>query len=158
MCTLAKIFGLGILSLTVVCDAAPSETAAAPQFTLPPPKYTVRLEKSLMVRMHDGVRLSTDVYLPEGAGDKLPVILIRTPYNKNTFRHEDSSGSVSVKSSPAHFFATQGYAVVVQDVRGKFESTTATTPRNGLQPNRGLTVKSVGMAAHTWERCNTNRR
>ena len=46
-------------------------------------------------------------------GDKLPVVLIRTPYDKNAWRPE---------RSPAHIFAGQGYIVAIQDVRGKFES------------------------------------
>ena len=41
-----------------------------------------------MVAMSDGVKLSTDLYFPEGAGDKLPVIVIRTPYDKNPWRIE----------------------------------------------------------------------
>lgn len=63
--------------------------------------------------MRDGIRLSTDFYFPEGLKEKLPVILVRTPYNKNTWRHE---------SSEAYLFAGQGYVVAVQDVRGRFES------------------------------------
>ena len=66
-----------------------------------------------MVPMTDGVKLATDLYFPEGAGDKLPVVLIRTPYDKNAWRPE---------RSPAHIFAGQGYIVAIQDVRGKFES------------------------------------
>ena len=57
--------------------------------------------------------LATDVYRPTGAGDKLPVILIRLPYNKDTYR-----GAIA----PAQFFAGQGYVVVVQDTRGKWHS------------------------------------
>ena len=82
------------------------------------PKYEVALEKSVMVPMRDGVKLSTDLYMPKGAGDKLPVILIRTPYNKATsdgYRFRD-------RSSVAYMFAGQGFVVAIQDVRGKYES------------------------------------
>jgi putative CocE/NonD family hydrolase len=122
MHTFVRVFGIALLSLLLHREALGSETPAPPPFTLAPAKYQVSMEKSVMVPMHDGVRLSTDVYLPEGAGDRLPVILIRTPYNKNTFRHEDFSYTWPIVLSPAHFFASQGYVVVVQDVRGKFES------------------------------------
>ncbi len=67
----------------------------------PPRKQTV------MLRMSDGVRLATDVYLPGGKGP-FPVILSRTPYNKNRGR-------------PARFLR-QGCAVVRQDMRGRFGS------------------------------------
>jgi len=67
-----------------------------------------------MVPMRDGVKLSTDIYFPEGAGDELPVILIRTPYNKERFFNGSWAGP--------YIFAGQGYIVAVQDNRGKFES------------------------------------
>src|SRR5258706_6846356 len=84
-----------------------------PKYSLPAPKYKVRLEPSHRVPMRDGVRLSTDLYLPEGVNGKLPVILIRTPYNKNSYRRDNS---------PTYIFAGQGYVVAVQDVRAKYES------------------------------------
>ena len=76
-------------------------------------KADVRLEYSVMIPMRDGVRLATDLYFPKGVSDKLPAILIRTPYNKNT-----DSGA----RTEAMFFAENGYVVAIQDVRGKFES------------------------------------
>lgn len=82
------------------------------RFAAPAPKYEVRVERSVKVPMHDGVRLSTDLYFPVGAPDRLPVIMIRTPYNKSTEWHVQN----------AKRFAAQGYIVAVQDVRGKFES------------------------------------
>jgi hypothetical protein len=66
-----------------------------------------------MVAMRDGVRLATDVYLPETAG-RLPAILVRLPYDKNSryvfFEHVAKRATA------------RGYAMVVQDVRGKFRS------------------------------------
>ena len=71
-----------------------------------------------MVRMRDGIRLATDVYLPAGAqsADARPAeaVLVRLPYDKNSryvfFRWV------------AEIFTARGYAMVVQDVRGKFRS------------------------------------
>ncbi|MFN8205977.1 MAG: CocE/NonD family hydrolase [Bacteroidales bacterium] len=57
----------------------------------------------------DGVNLSTDVFLPRGKG-KFPVVLVRTPYNKNA---EAWMGKA---------FNLFHIAVVVQDVRGKYKS------------------------------------
>jgi len=82
------------------------------QFSMPSPKYEVRLEKSVMVPMRDGVQLSTDIYFPEGAGEKFPVIYALTPYSKNMLRD----------NPVIKMFAGQGYVVMVQDFRGKFES------------------------------------
>lgn len=100
-------FFLFVLSLSVAAQA-PRQ-----RFEKPTPKFKVRLEKSVLVPMRDGVKLSTDLYFPEGAGEKLPVILFRTPYNKKAARRENSD---------AYFFAGQGYLVAVQDTRGRFES------------------------------------
>jgi len=63
-----------------------------------------------MVPMRDGIKLATDIYRPADLTGPLPAILMRTPYNKqgNTL-----AGNV---------FASNGYVVVVQDVRGKFAS------------------------------------
>ncbi len=84
------------------------------RFPMPEAKYRVYLERSVMIPMRDGVRLSTDLYFPEEAGEKLPVIVIRTPYNKKRFLLNQWAGP--------YVFAGQGFVVAVQDCRGKFES------------------------------------
>ncbi len=61
------------------------------------------------VVMRDGVKLATDVYLPEGAGP-FPTVLIRTPYNKAMGAGIGADG------------AKRGYAIVAQDCRGRFAS------------------------------------
>ena len=61
--------------------------------------------------MRDGTILRADVYgAPEGS--RVPVILIRTPYGKEGHREEPFIRSA----------AERGYAVVVQDVRGRYAS------------------------------------
>src|SRR5262245_1694695 len=62
-----------------------------------------------MVQMRDGVKLSTIIYLPEGAGP-WPVVLIRTPYGKLTQTRSNAD------------WTKNGFAFVVQDVRGTFKS------------------------------------
>jgi putative CocE/NonD family hydrolase len=95
--------------------AASATAQAAPGAPYPRPAgaYEVDIERSIMVPMRDGVRLSTDVYRPKGVTGPLPTILIRLPYNKAAYRGA---------TVPAAFFASHGYAVAVQDVRGKFAS------------------------------------
>jgi hypothetical protein len=81
-----------------------------------PPFEPVLFERNLMIPMSDGVRLATDVYRPALAGkpveEKLPVLLQRTPYDK--------TGSSLVEA--ARFFASHGYVVALQDVRGSYAS------------------------------------
>lgn len=73
-------------------------------------------EADVMVAMRDGVRLATDVYRPALDGRAVPgvfpVLLERTPYDK---RRLDLTAA-------AKFFARHGYAVAMQDVRGRFQS------------------------------------
>lgn len=103
-------------ALLLAASVAATELAAQdPNGPIPPPtpKFEVTIEKDVMVPMRDGVRLATDIYRPVGAGERLPVILMRTPYNKNTY-----GGA----TTPARIFAGQGYIVMAQDVRGQFGS------------------------------------
>ena len=105
--------------------AAPTGLAQAqakPRFSIPGPTHAVRLEPSVMVPMRDGIKLSTDLYFPEGADGKLPVILVRTPYDKNPWRERRDVGTLVGIASPSYIFASRGYVVAVQDTRGKFES------------------------------------
>jgi putative CocE/NonD family hydrolase len=60
--------------------------------------------------MHDGVELAANVFLPAEHG-RFPAILERTPYGK-------ASEAAPLYTS----FIDRGYAVVVQDVRGRYES------------------------------------
>ena len=67
-----------------------------------------------MMPSHDGVRLATDVLRPDGPGP-FPAILIRTCYYRRQF-----SGGIFLDAMKR--FVKRGYAVVIQDVRGKFDS------------------------------------
>jgi predicted acyl esterase len=70
--------------------------------------------RSQMVWMKDGVGLATDVYLPPGEEGPFPVVLTRLPYDK--------SGRLAYKPLVARYLTKRGFAVVAQDVRGKFRS------------------------------------
>lgn len=84
-----------------------------PPFPRPEGTHEVRLEPTVMVAMRDGVRLATDLYFPVDAAGPLPVIQIRTPYNKMPMRNPGSA---------AQYFASHGFAVAVQDMRGRYQS------------------------------------
>src|SRR5437867_7625978 len=100
-----RSFLLASLFLGIRVGAQPAGPYPRPQGAHP-----VTVERSLMVPMRDGVRLATDLYRPTDVAGPLPTILMRTPYNK--------AGSAGA----GNYFASHGYAVAVQDVRGKFES------------------------------------
>ena len=69
----------------------------------------VLVERNLALKTRDGVTLRADVYRPAGDG-VFPVLLTRTPYNK------DNVASFGQKG------ALRGFIVVAQDVRGRFAS------------------------------------
>lgn len=75
--------------------------------------YAVRVESGVPVPMRDGTVLRADVYRPDTEG-RFPVILERTPYNR-----EERRGNHYV--TPVHV-AQRGYAVVIQDCRGRHGS------------------------------------
>ncbi len=75
---------------------------------------TIRIEKNIIVPMRDGVKLATDVYRLEDASPT-PVLVARTPYNKD--------GMIGDRDVFDILRAVQaGYAVVTQDVRGRYAS------------------------------------
>jgi len=76
-----------------------------------PTSASLIVERNIAVPMRDGITLYADVFRPAGDGP-FPTLLQRTPYDKAA-----SGGSPFVLRA-----ATAGYAVVIQDVRGRFES------------------------------------
>jgi putative CocE/NonD family hydrolase len=78
----------------------------------------------LMVPMRDGIRLATDLYLPDGPGP-FPVILERTPYGRNEPSRSERTLADPTPLSRADFakyYTDHGYAFVYQDNRGRHGS------------------------------------
>src|SRR5947209_7496272 len=77
--------------------------------------YEVKGLLDIMVPARDGVKLATNVFLPGNNGSiaegRLPAIVERTPYNKD-----------GVDGSLIQYYLSHGYAVVTQDVRGRYHS------------------------------------
>ncbi len=69
-------------------------------------------ERNVPVRVRDGVVLRADVLRPSQSG-KFPVLVYRTPYGKDAAQREYTTFRHAVE---------RGYAVVVQDVRGRYHS------------------------------------
>ena len=72
---------------------------------------SAEIRRNVMVPMRDGVDLSTDIYLPASTGP-FPALLMRTIYDK--------TAESNVEWVPR--FVERGYAVVMQDCRGKYAS------------------------------------
>lgn len=85
--------------------------------------------RDVMVPMRDGVRLATDITLPARGGVALPgpfpVLLHRTPYDKAAARLSEVSvadPSPKPNAEIAADLARAGYAVMMQDCRGRYAS------------------------------------
>ena len=74
-----------------------------------PDHYDVIFDRNIAVPMRDGTILRADVYRPKAEG-KFPVLLTRTPYDKQDERETCASA------------AERGYVAIAQDVRGRYES------------------------------------
>ena len=76
------------------------------------------IDQKVMMPMRDGVRLATDIYRPKAKG-KVPVIFSRTPYNFNSWGDGEQRTRTAQRAYEA---VKRGYAVVVQNERGRYYS------------------------------------
>lgn len=76
--------------------------------------FQIVVEKNVSCRMRDGIILYADIYRPNQEG-KFPVLLTRLPYSKDlpyySHRYLDTNRLVE-----------NGFIVIIQDVRGRFQS------------------------------------
>jgi len=70
----------------------------------------IQPQLDVRIPMRDGVHLSANIFRPAGAGP-LPALLVRTPYGKGA--------GLTAAYRP---FVEHGYVVVLQDVRGRYQS------------------------------------
>ena len=77
------------------------------------------IQHKVWVPMRDGIRLSTDVYVPKNATGRVPTIFVRTPYNFNWW--DVRSGAPRDVSSILDA-VQRGYAYIEQNERGRFFS------------------------------------
>ena len=98
------------------------------RFTFSQP-YRIMID--VRVKARDGVELSTDVYLP-AEGGPFPTLLVRTIYDNQS----DHNMELCKR------FLQAGYAVVMQDCRGRFDSYGEFDP---LLPGAGGRLRHTGV-------------
>src|SRR5258708_21301496 len=98
-----KLIALLLVALSGGCAYAQNDTTS---------NYTWR---EVMIPMRDGVRLHTLVTMPKKPMEKLPFLLIRTPYGIGT-------GGAPEKNNYIKDMAADGYIFVSQDIRGRYKS------------------------------------
>ncbi len=90
------------------------------------------------IPMRDGVQLSADIYFPRDGDGPHPTLLARTPY--------DNQHAVYVRD--AKYFAEHGYAVVLEDVRGRHDSEGEWVPFHNEGPDGYDTIEWI--ASRPW--------
>ena len=68
-----------------------------------------------MVPMRDGVRLYTQIYVPTKNTERIPILLLRTPYGLGDMNPAQLQAALPE-------LAEDGYVIVRQDIRGRFKS------------------------------------
>lgn len=82
------------------------------QQTKPDDKYN---RQEVMIPMRDGVKLFTVIYTPKDQKEKLPFLMLRTPYGVKENRSPERQGYIKD-------MAEEGYIFVFQDIRGRYLS------------------------------------
>ena len=77
-----------------------------------PPDLFNRQE--VMIPMRDGVHLQTAIFTPKNATEKLPILLVRTPYGVPENEHWAHTGNYDE-------LIADGYIFVWQNLRGRFK-------------------------------------
>lgn len=75
------------------------------------------VERKVMIRMRDGIRIPADIYHPKDTSKKYPTIWVRTPYNFNFW---DVANGVPRDMTAALTAIKRGYAYVDMQERGHF--------------------------------------
>lgn len=71
--------------------------------------------QELMITMRDGTKLNTVIFSPKGINEKVPFLLLRTPYGVSDIPMPD-------KNTYVKDMAVDGYIFVYQDIRGRYKS------------------------------------
>ena len=111
-----------LIAAFTLAGAARAEAEAGP--------YEVTLESNVRVAMRDGIKLATDIYRPARGGrpvsGRFPVVLERTPYGRNVTSFRDITQAdpktPKTRAEVAATYVRQGYVVVFQDCRGRYDS------------------------------------
>jgi uncharacterized protein len=109
----------------------------APALTYAQQRYDVKAhyqKAEYDVPMRDGIKLHTTVYTPRSSAEKLPFLILRTPYGTGPYGADYRR---YLGPSPhSSEFEEEGFIFVFQDVRGKFKSEGEFTVMRPFTPNK----------------------
>jgi putative CocE/NonD family hydrolase len=151
-----------LLTLLWTAATASAQTQTAPEKTgadqmahgFQPPAVERNYDRrTVMLPMHDGIKLFTVIFVPKGAHDA-PIMLTRTPYNAAGHLRNPSAAAARTLIDELPLgdegFVENGYIRVYQDVRGKYgsEGPYVMTP---LPVNSGFNSTGADDTTDAWD-------
>ena len=103
--------------------------------------------------MEDGCRLALDLYLPMGAPERVPAIVLLTPYNRRFALSADAPAGTEPSPNAGRWrdlFVPRGYALVVVDVRGSGASFGTRDAFRSPRERADFRVVAEWIAAQNW--------
>ncbi|GAA0304481.1 CocE/NonD family hydrolase [Sphingomonas oligophenolica] len=119
------LFKIGSSLLLILALAQPASAQVSPSVRDSPAQHLIE-ERGQKVVMRDGVALSVDIVRPDVTA-AVPALLSIIPYGKGN----------DGRSDQARWYAERGYAVILADMRGRFDSDGAWDPFDPRHKNDG---------------------
>ena len=103
-------------------------------------------KREVMIPMRDGVGLFTSIYTPKDTTQNYPILLWRTPYNSEPGGEERYSPRLMMLTH----LINEGYAIVYQDVRGRYMSEGKFVDVRPYNPDR-KSEQDIDENSDTWD-------
>jgi len=98
------------------------------------------------IEMRDGIKLHTTIYSPKNKGEKLPILLKRTPYSCRPYGIDSFPKTIGPNST----LMKEGNIIVYQDVRGRWMSEGTYDNMRAYIPNKKST-KDIDESSDTYD-------
>jgi hypothetical protein len=105
-------------------------------------------KKEVYIKMRDGIRLYTAIYMPADLPGKHPILVVRTPYSCAPYGKDEWPSSFWNNYLGAYL--KRGYCFVLQDVRGRYMSEGTFVNIRPFNPNK-KTNNDIDEASDTYD-------
>jgi predicted acyl esterase len=115
------------VAVVAALAALPASASARAQWKPEPARYGIKTHKNVGIEMRDGTVLRANVLVPtdpktgKPAKGPFPVIMVQTPYGKDTVgaaSGAEGGAEAATQAGPLPYFVQRGYIDVVAEVRG----------------------------------------
>jgi putative CocE/NonD family hydrolase len=106
------------------------------------------IKKEVTIPMRDGVKLFAAMYIPKDATEKHPILLMRTPYSCSPYGENKFSPRLWL--ADWRYFARENYAIVIEDVRGRWMSEGTFVDVRPFNPDK-KTSQDIDEASDTYD-------